>query len=101
MKLTKETIKKYIHKKNKYLHKNFNVKKIGLFGSFARNEESIKSDIDFLVEFDKTIGLFKFAELQRELSENFNRTVDLVTIKALKPLLKQTILDEVEWIEGL
>lgn len=76
------------------LRKKYNVKVIGLFGSFVRGEQKKGSDIDLLVEFREPIGLFKFLELEEHLSEVLGRKVDLVSRKALKPRIGKRILAE-------
>ncbi len=69
------------------------VERIGLFGSFARGEESPQSDLDFLVEFkhktfDNYMGL-------RDLLESlFARKVDLVIKESVKPRLRKKIFSE-------
>jgi len=84
-----------ILKKNKpFLKKKFHVKEIGIFGSYARGEESKNSDIDILVKFSNSVG-WEFIDLKEYLEEILNLEVDLVTIKALKPQLKDNILQEV------
>jgi len=65
-----------------------------LFCSVARGEPTAESDIDLLVEFSRPIGLLQFVELKRILEEVFERSVDLVTPKALKPQLRDGILKE-------
>ncbi|UCE17575.1 MAG: nucleotidyltransferase family protein [Gemmatimonadota bacterium] len=77
------------------LKARFNVREIGLFGSFVREEEMETSDIDILVEFEKPIGFFKFMELEEYLELQLKRKVDLVSKKALKPFIGQYILEEV------
>lgn len=77
--------------------KQHGVKSIALFGSVARGEDSAKSDVDILVEFDQVrnkIGLFAFVRLRRRLEEMLGIRVDLVTPKALKRQLKAQILEE-------
>ncbi|SFM37946.1 nucleotidyltransferase family protein [Salibacterium qingdaonense] len=76
------------------LQEKYHVSKIGYFGSFAREEQTEESDIDILVEFSKPIGL-EFVSLKEYLEQELNRSVDLVTVKALKPQLKESILREV------
>lgn len=74
----------------------YNVTKIGVFGSFARGEGKKGSDIDVLVEFREGYKTFdNYMELKFFLEDIFSRNVDLVTIKALKPQLKEDILQEV------
>ncbi|MFZ3131634.1 MAG: nucleotidyltransferase family protein [Desulfosporosinus sp.] len=73
------------------------VKKIGIFGSYVRNEQREDSDIDILVEFSKPVG-FEFIQLKYYLEEIFNKKVDLVTPNALKPQIKENILREVSYL---
>jgi uncharacterized protein len=73
---------------------SFGVAHVSLFGSFARDEAREDSDVDVLVEFARPIGMFDFARLQRELSEQIARKVELVTPAALKPQLRDRILAE-------
>ena len=72
----------------------FGVARLSLFGSFARDEGRDESDVDLLVEFNRPIGLFEFARLQRQLGELLGHRVDLVTPAALKPQLRDRILHE-------
>jgi len=63
---------------------NYNPERIGIFGSFARQEETPESDIDILVKFHNTISLLELVKIERELSEILGKKVDLVTEPALK-----------------
>ncbi len=83
-------------KKNINSLRSFHVKALYLFGSVVRGDEKQTSDIDILVEFehDAHIGLFEFSRLQRTLSGILGCEVDLVTPDALKPLIKDHILEE-------
>jgi len=74
------------------------IKKIGIFGSVARNEEKEDSDLDILVEFNNPIGFFDFIRLEKELSELLNKKVDLVSKKALKPSIKDEIIKETIYV---
>ncbi|OGF20817.1 hypothetical protein A2316_01785 [Candidatus Falkowbacteria bacterium RIFOXYB2_FULL_38_15] len=78
--------------------KDYCIKKIGIFGSVARGAEKRKSDIDILVEFGEPIGIFKFIELENNLTKLLKRKVDLVSKGALKPILKNAILKEVVYV---
>lgn len=77
------------------LEKDYNVKTLGIFGSFVRNQQDESSDIDILVDFSQSIGFFKFIALENFLSEILNRKVDLITKNALKPAIREEILSEV------
>ena len=85
-----------LHKKE--LNDRFNVKAIGVFGSYARGEAGKNSDIDVLVEFSEPIGLFKFIDLEDYLSKLLGAKVDLVTKKALKPRIGAHILEEAVYV---
>jgi predicted nucleotidyltransferase len=75
---------------------NYNVKNIRLFGSVARGEAGIGSDVDLLVEFETSahIGLFEFSRLRQELSQLLGCDVDLVTPDGLHKAMKADILRE-------
>ena len=57
---------------------------IGLFGSYAREEQTKKSDIDILVNFRNSISLLKLIHLENELSEKLGIKVDLITGGSIK-----------------
>lgn len=79
------------------LLEEYNVKKIGLFGSFADNTQTEQSDIDILVELEKPIG-WKFFSLELYLEKIFNRKIDLVTKEALKDQVREIILNKVNYV---
>ncbi len=76
------------------LHGRFGVARLTLFGSVARDEAVIGSDVDLLVEFDKPVGLFSFLELQNHLEALLGCAVDLGTPQSLKPRLRARVLAE-------
>jgi len=83
------------------LKTRFGVIRIGLFGSFIRGEQSNKSDIDILVEFnDEYKTLKNYVALVDYLESFFDSTVDLVTLESLDPYIRPDILNEVVWIPG-
>jgi predicted nucleotidyltransferase len=77
------------------LQKEFGVKKLGIFGSYARNEQQADSDLDILVTFDRIPGLFQYIELENQLSDALGIKVDLVMEDALKPTIRERVLSEV------
>lgn len=79
------------------LLEEYNVTKIGLFGSYADNTQTEQSDIDILVEMEKPIG-WKFFSLELYLEEIFNRKFDLVTKEALKDQIREDILNKVNYV---
>ncbi len=80
------------------LREKYQVKSLGVFGSFARGENTKESDIDILVEFDSPVGFFHFIRLENYLSEILGRKVDLISQKALKPAIKESILKEAIYV---
>jgi predicted nucleotidyltransferase len=77
------------------LESGFQVKEIGIFGSYVRGEQTRNSDLDILVEFAEAPGLFKFLELEELLKTILKVKVDLVMKSALKPRIGKQILSEV------
>lgn len=62
----------------------YSPERIGIFGSFARREETPESDIDILVKFKRTLSLLDIAKIRRELSLILGREIDLVTEASVK-----------------
>ncbi len=72
----------------------FAVKALFLFGSVAREEATSDSDVDFLVEFDRPVGLFTLLGLKAYLEEILGCSVDVGTPSSLRPHLRETVLKE-------
>lgn len=68
------------------------IKKAGIFGSYARGEQSESSDIDILVEFNG--NLFKLSGLELELERTLRKKVDLITYKGINHHLKGKIMNQ-------
>ena len=80
--------------------KSFGVKRLGLFGSFTRDQQRKDIDVDVLVEFEPGLKTFdNFIHLAFFLEDIFKRRVDLVTLDALSPYIEPHILKEVEYVE--
>lgn len=82
------------------LSKEYNVSKIGLFGSFARNEQNDSSDIDIILEFQEgTENIYeKKSRLREFLTNHFQRDVDLCREKYLKPYVKDYLQKEIIYV---
>lgn len=91
-------VKKIITKNKRFLNETYHVSVIGVFGSYAEGTPGIKSDIDILVEFSQPVNFFEFIRLENSLTTLLGVKVDLVTKKALKPLIKDKILNEAVYI---
>lgn len=92
------TTKKILKQSIPHLRESYSVRRLGVFGSVARGEASPKSDVDILVEFAQPIGLFKLIEFEGRLEMLLKRDVDVVTMNALKPFIKDAILRETVYV---
>ena len=81
-----------------FFEEKYKVKTLGVFGSYIRGEQKKKSDVDILVEFEKSIGLLDFVGMELELTELLGKKVDLVPKNALKLRIGKHILEEVKYI---
>ena len=92
-----EEIKKKLEELKPSLEEKFEVKSIGIFGSYIRGEEKKGSDLDILVEFEESadLSLLDFIRLENHLSEELGVKVDLVEKGTLKPRIGKHILEEV------
>lgn len=94
--ITTQEIIAVLKKQLPMLQEKFHVKEIGLFGSFARGEATDKSDIDFLVEIDAPLEIYRETKeaLHDYLKITFGREVDLANPRSLKPHYKDRILKQ-------
>lgn len=79
------------------LNKEFKVGRIGIFGSYALDRATEDSDVDLLVEFCEPVG-WEISDLHNYLERILEKKVDLATVNALKPQLRDSILSEVIYI---
>ena len=79
----------------------YGVKRIGIFGSFARSEQTRSSDVDVLVEFvDGQATFDNFMQLVYVLEDLFGRKVDLLTVRGIDKYIRSRVEREVIWVEG-
>ena len=90
----KKDILRVIREKQPELTDRFTVRRIGVFGSFARDCANAKSDVDILVELAEPT-FDHYMDLKFFLEEALNRSVDLVMADTVKPRLKPIIGKEV------
>jgi uncharacterized protein len=78
--------------------RRYNVQKLALFGSVLGENFRADSDVDVLVSFQPNakIGFITFSRMQRELAELFKRPVDLVPMDGLKPVIRDSVLSNIE-----
>lgn len=70
------------------------VSRAWLFGSFARGDASVNSDVDILVEFDNGVGLLKYASICSDLEHLLNKAVDLASDSSLLPWVRKSVDNE-------
>ena len=95
--LKREDVISKLNELKPWLQKEYSVREIALFGSFANNTQTDKSDIDILVVLEKPIG-WKFFTLELYLESVFNRKIDLVTKKAHKEQIRDNILNNLKYV---
>ena len=78
-----------------YLRASYDVRRLGLFGSYARGQARKGSDLDILIEFNHAPSLLRFMRLEGELSKLTGTHVELVMKSVLKPNIGRHILKEV------
>ncbi len=80
------------------LCRKYRVRKLALFGSILRDDFRPGSDVDVLVAFepDAHVGFVTLSRMQRELSELFQRPVDLVPMDGLKPVIRESVLSSAQ-----
>ncbi len=90
-----ESIKAKLKNKLPYIKEKFGVKKLYIFGSYVRGEQTPESDIDILVEFEKGKKTFdNYMDLKFYLEDLFGKKVDLIIKEAVKPKLRKYIYSE-------
>ena len=99
MQLTREQVLAKLGEERDHIRR-FGVRSLGLFGSVARAENTPASDLDMLVEFDHK-SFDAYMDLKAYLENLFDCPVDLVLADALKPRLREPILNETVHAPGL
>ena len=94
---TKEEILSALAKEREELEKRYKVRKLALFGSYARGDQRPDSDVDILVEVDPSIGL-DFVTLAERIEKLLGVGVDLVSSRAVKPGAMELIEPELIYV---
>jgi predicted nucleotidyltransferase len=93
--LSRKKIIETLRKESPFLAEVYGVKRIGLFGSYARGMQDRRSDIDIVIEFYRPIGL-KFMELSDYLEKLFRRKVDILTPDGIKGIRIKKVAKEIK-----
>ncbi|MBI4725663.1 nucleotidyltransferase family protein [candidate division TA06 bacterium] len=91
---TMAEIKETLSKLKDEIHRRYGVSRLEIFGSYARGEQRVDSDLDVLVEFDREVSLFDVAGLQIYLSEQLGAKADVVLRRSVRKELKDIIFAE-------
>lgn len=97
-KRTKKEIIEIFRQHQKDIRERFKVKEIGLFGSYVRDEQVEKSDVDVLVEFEEPVSLLWLVKVENYLTELLGIKVDLVPKRDVRPELKKQILKQAAYL---
>lgn len=81
---TPEEILRILVQNKAELENRFKVRRLALFGSYARGEHRPGSDVDILVDVDPSIGL-EFVTLAEQIEQLLGLSVDLVSLRSIKP----------------
>ncbi|NOX47187.1 MAG: nucleotidyltransferase [Chlorobi bacterium] len=98
--MNKEQICDYLSSIRSELERTYNIKTIGLIGSFVRDEASPVSDIDivYTLKENSQLSYFKLYDLQHKLENHFNRRIDLINYKYINPLIKYKSEKEIWYV---
>ena len=91
---------RYLSENKQSISRRYRLKKLGIFGSYARNEQTLTSDLDLLVEFeDNTPDLTNKKDfLKKEIQSVFNISIDICREKYIKPVFRQQILSDAIYV---
>ncbi|MBF0288287.1 MAG: nucleotidyltransferase family protein [SAR324 cluster bacterium] len=95
MNVTKNEIFQKLKDQQNYLSSEYGLKRIGLFGSYARGTQTEESDIDLVAEFEKPIGL-KFMDFTEFLEQLLGKKTDVLTPEGIKGIRNPSIAEKIQ-----
>lgn len=96
--MDKNSVITFLQKNKKLFHDRFGVTKIGLFGSYAKDTQKDDSDIDIVVQLQSANTFRSFFGLKQFLQEKLQKKIDLGVERSLKPVVKNSIKDEIIYV---
>ena len=96
--MTKESIKEKLLNAVKSNPNIADIKYVAIFGSYVNGAPRDDSDVDVLIDFypQATVGLFKYIDIQQNLSQSIGKKVDLLTPQAISKYFRDQVLKEAE-----
>ncbi|MDP3259591.1 MAG: nucleotidyltransferase domain-containing protein [Thermodesulfovibrionales bacterium] len=86
----------FLKQNTELLNRSFGVTRIGIFGSFAKGEQTASSDIDIVVEMEHSRkNIHSFLKLKRFLEKEMERKIDLGFEHSLKPAIKEKVIKQI------
>ncbi len=96
--MTQKKILDYLSTHKERFQKLYHVNKIGIFGSYARNQATAKSDIDIVVDLNKST-MFGLVAIKEDIEEYFEKHVDIIQIRdRMNSLLRERIEKEAIYV---
>jgi predicted nucleotidyltransferase len=93
--LTREEIENVLRGEYPYLASAYGVKRIGLFGSYAKGTPTAASDVDLVVEFERPVG-FRFVEFSEYIERLLGRDIDVLTPAGIQGIRLDRVAREIE-----
>jgi len=93
--VTRSQIVDILKSHQQYLLDNYGVRRIGIFGSFAKGTPNKHSDVDIVVEFERPMGI-KFFELVDFLEQILKRKTDVLTVEGIRSIRMRKIIEDIE-----
>lgn len=86
----------YLKKNKSLFYERFGITSIGIFGSFARSEQTLSSDIDMVIEIEKDKkNIHNFLKIKRFLEEELGKKIDLGFEHSLKPIIREKVKKQI------
>ena len=94
-----EEIVAYLKNNKSFFYERFGVTRMGIFGSFARGEQTFSSDIDMVIEIEKSRkNIHSFLQIKRFLEKELVRKIDLGFEHSLKPVIREKIKGQIIYV---
>lgn len=96
--LSLDSIQQRLRQRKDLFRQQYRITEMGIFGSYARGEQTAASDVDVLVDYEQAPTLAQLVELRDYLSDLMGKKVDIVTKRGLEPRLRDRVLAEIIYL---